>query len=120
MFELLIRNSVWPAWNDAARSRARAVLAFLPVDFERVELELGLESCAAELDAAPTYRCGLLAMERSGPVHLFDCQDADCYQALEHALTLTIRSVMEGKAARQALRVCAGPKSSHVGQPPAH
>ena len=100
MFELQINNPISESWSEAARNRAVGVLAFLPVDFSRVELSLSV--AAGTSGRAPGYLCKLKARERSGFRHVVCCHDTDAYQALERALVSVSRVVIRSRASRNA------------------
>jgi hypothetical protein len=99
MFDLQINNPVFEPWSEAARNRAIGVLAFLPVDFTRVELSLSVVNRSG--GSAAAYLCKLRALERSGFRHVVNCHDVDAYQALERAL-VSVSSVVIRSRRRNA------------------
>ena len=92
MFDLTIRNQVYSSWNESARTRVRAGLAFLPADFERVVVTL--EYVPKENSRQWQYCCTIRAREVSGYWHTVKTTDFDAHQALEHSVHVVARSAM--------------------------
>lgn len=92
MFDLTIRSEVYLSWNESARSRVIAGLAFLPADFERVVVSL--EYVPRENSEQWQYCCEIRAKETRGDWHVERTLDFDAYQALEHAIYVIARSVL--------------------------
>lgn len=101
MFELQVNNPVFEPWSEAARNRAVGVLAFLPLDFSRVELSLSVVT-AGTSGRGPVYLCKLKARERSGFRHVVSCHDVDAFQALERALVSVSSVIIRSRANRNA------------------
>ena len=100
MFDLVISNQVYPSWNDSAKMRVKAGLAFLPADFERVIVTLEivtLETVAPEFVPKEhseqwQYCCTIKAREVGGRWHTVRASDFDAHHALEHAIHVIARS----------------------------
>lgn len=93
MFDLKISNQVYPSWNDSARTRVRAGLAFLPADFERVIVALAY--VPKENSDQWQFCCTIKAREVGGRWHTVRATDFDAHNALEHAVHIIAKSAME-------------------------
>ena len=93
MFDLRITSDGYSSWNEAAKVRVGAGLAFLPADFDIVTVNLRSDS--DDPGRVTQYRCMVRAKEVCGLVHRAKVQDTDAYQALEHAIHMVNKSVLD-------------------------